>query len=189
VIRAAALLALCAACGSTASRPRSSPPPRSPTPTLDCQRAGGDDAARDRCVGFVLDQFFMSALFRPYGDPLLAFYVGRVGRRIAAHAGRPDLDFHFRVLSDPEPQGYAILGGFVYVTTGALGRLRSEAELAALLAHEVAHVALDHGDELLEIDGGDLFSDPAAARRRLAHERDDEIQADERAVALQVAAR
>ena len=83
MIRAAGALMLLAACGSTAP-PHRSAPPRSPTPTLDCQQAGRDEAARDRCVGFVLDQFFMSALFRPYGDPLLAFYVGRIGRRGAS---------------------------------------------------------------------------------------------------------
>jgi predicted Zn-dependent protease len=92
------------------------------------------------------------------------------------------------VLDDPDPQGHALLGGYVYVTTGAIARLGSEAELAALLAHEVAHVALDHGDGLLEIDDDLVLSDPGAVRRRLAHARDDESEADERAVALLVAA-
>lgn len=180
------LLALSAGCASGAAAP---PAARRPaTPAVDCQRASDDPDSLDRCLGYVLDRFFMEAVFHLHDDRALAAYVDRVGRRVAAHCGRPDLDFRFRVLADPEAQGYAVLGGFVYVTTGALARLRSEAELAALLAHEVAHVALDHGDTLLEIDGGGVLSDPGAARRRLAHERDDEIQADERAVALLVAA-
>ena len=180
-------LLLAAACASGQPRAR----PRAPAPPpgkADCDRAEGDRIARNRCLGFVLDQIVMSAVFRPYPDRRLAAYVTRVGRRVAAHAGRPDLAFRFRVLASPDPQGYALLGGFVYVTSGALARLGSEAELAALLAHEVAHVALDHGDDLLEIDSDAPLSDPGAVRRQLAHERDDEIQADERAVALLVAA-
>ena len=183
--RAAWLLALTAGCAARAAPPSA---PHRPAPAVDCRRASDDPDALDRCLGAVLDQFFMQAVFHLHGDRALAAYIDRVGRRVAAHAGRPDLDFRFRVLDDPAAQGYAVLGGFVYVTTGALARLRSEAELAALLAHEVGHVALDHGDALLEIDDDSGLGDPGAARRRLAHERDDEIQADERAIALLIAA-
>lgn len=175
------LAALLAACGGAA--------PARPAPArLDCRQQPTDPSARDRCIGLVLDEVLTTAVFHLDRHRALAAYVAQVGARVAAHAGRSDLRFTFRVLDDPEPQGHALLGGYVYVTTGALARLGSEAELAALLAHEVAHVSLDHGDGLLEIDDDLVLSDPGAVRRRLAHARDDEIEADERAVALLVAA-
>jgi len=175
-------VALVAACGGAPAARPAAPAP------LDCSEEPQDPSARDRCIGFALDQVMTSVVFHLHGDRALAAYVDRVGARIAAHAGRPDLRFRFRVIDDPEPQGHSLLGGYIYVTTGALARLRSEAELAALLAHEVAHAALDHGDGLLEIDDDLVLSDPGAIRRRLAHARDDEIEADERAVSLLVAA-
>jgi len=182
-VRSFVVTVLFAACGG-ASAPRPAPPPSA----LDCQEELHDPSARDRCIGYALDQVMTSAVFHLYKGPRLTAYVGQVGARVAAHAGRPDLCFTFRVLDDPDPQGHALLGGYVYVTTGAIARLGSEAQLAALLAHEVAHVALDHGDGLLEIDDDLVLSDPGAVRRRLAHARDDEIEADERAVSLLVAA-
>jgi hypothetical protein len=165
---------LAAGCASRAPAAAAAP--------VDCKGSG--TSARDRCIGWALDAILTSVVFRLYDDPALTGYVDQVGQRIAAHAGRPDLRFAFRVLDDPEPQGLALLGGFVYVTRGALAQLRSEAELAALLAHEIAHVALDHGDDLLEVSQESALSDPGSIRRRLGHERDDEIQADERAVGL-----
>ncbi len=179
-MRALLVAVFLAACGG-AGTPR-------PAQPIDCREEPRDPSARDRCIGFALDQVFTTAVFHLHRDRALAAYVTRIGARVAAHAGRSDLRFTFRVLDDPDPQGHALIGGYIYVTTGALARLGSEAELAALLAHEVAHVALDHGDGLLEIDDDLVLSDPGAVRRRLAHARDDEMEADERAVSLLLAA-
>lgn len=182
-MRAAWAVLLLAACCA-----RAAPPPAPPPAPLACQERPADPVARNRCVGWALDQILMVIVFRPHGDRELAAYVDQVGHQVAAHAGRPDLGFTFRLVDDPEPQSYGLLGGYVYLTTGALARLGSEAELAALLAHEVAHVALDHGDDFFEKDHDALLSDAGAIRRALAHQRDDEAQADERAVSLLIAA-
>jgi predicted Zn-dependent protease len=153
----------------------------------ECARAERPGAV-DRCAGWVLDRLLLASSLRAYDDRALTRYVAAVGRRVAARAGRADLRWTFRGIDDPEPQGWSLIGGFVYVTRGALARLGSEAELAALLAHEIAHVAADHGDDLFAgRDAGEL-ADAGALRRRRAHQRDDEAQADERSAALVAAA-
>lgn len=80
-----------------------------------------------------------------YDDPELASYVERVGADLAAKSERPDLDWHFRVLDDPVINAFALPGGYVYVTRGILGHMGSEAELAAVLGHEIGHVTARHG--------------------------------------------
>lgn len=71
-------------------------------------------------------------------------YVDNVGSRIAVYSERPDLDYQFRILDAFVVNALALPGGYVYVTRGLLERLDSEAELAGVLAHEVAHVAAYH---------------------------------------------
>lgn len=63
----------------------------------------------------------------------------------APEAKRTLTGYHFSVLVGDEVQAVSAPGGFVFVTEGAVRRARDEDELAALLAHEVAHVSLGHG--------------------------------------------
>jgi predicted Zn-dependent protease len=70
----------------------------------------------------------------------LSEYVSAVGAKIAAASDRPDLQWRFTVLDSPEPNAFATRGGYVYITRGMLATLGSESELAAVLAHEVAHI-------------------------------------------------
>jgi predicted Zn-dependent protease len=71
-------------------------------------------------------------------------YVSAVGARVAARSERPGLAWRFRVLDEPSVNAFALPGGFVYVTRGLLAHLNSEAELAVVLGHEIAHVAARH---------------------------------------------
>ena len=80
-----------------------------------------------------------------YDDPELAAYVERVGQDLAAKSERPDLPWTFRVLDDPVINAFALPGGYIYVTRGILGHMGSEAELAAVLGHEIGHVTARHG--------------------------------------------
>ena len=80
-------------------------------------------------------------------NPVLVDYVNEVGNRVAEHSQRPGLDYTFRILDDPVVNAFSYPGGFVYITSGALCALEDEAQLASLLGHEVAHVALYHGAE------------------------------------------
>jgi predicted Zn-dependent protease len=80
-----------------------------------------------------------------YADEALQSYVNRVGQKLAAHSHRPNLSYHFTVLDSTEINAFALPGGYVYITRGILAYLNSEAELAAVLGHEIGHVTARHG--------------------------------------------
>jgi predicted Zn-dependent protease len=74
----------------------------------------------------------------------LTRYVSMVGETVARKSDRPDLAYHFAVLDTDIINAFSCPGGYVFVTRGTLASIRSEAELAAVLAHEVCHVAKKH---------------------------------------------
>lgn len=78
-------------------------------------------------------------------DPQLQAYVNRIGKGLAAKSHRPDLNWHFTVVDSPEVNAFALPGGYVYITRGIMAYLNSEAELAGVLGHEIAHVTARHG--------------------------------------------
>lgn len=84
-----------------------------------------------------------------YEDPELAAAVRRVGQRLAAVSERPDLPWSFEVVDDPTVNAFALPGGFIYVTRGILAHFNSEAELAAVIGHEIGHVTARHSVEQL----------------------------------------
>jgi predicted Zn-dependent protease len=71
-------------------------------------------------------------------------YVNQVGQWLALQTERADLAWHFAVLDDAEFNAFAAPGGYVFITRGLLQSMRSEAELAGVLAHEIAHVVRKH---------------------------------------------
>jgi len=77
-------------------------------------------------------------------DPEAQSYVNRVGLSIAAVSERPALGWKFGIVGTDSVNAFAVPGGWVLVTLGLYQRLESEAELAAALAHEIAHVAARH---------------------------------------------
>jgi predicted Zn-dependent protease len=79
-----------------------------------------------------------------YADEELQSYVTEVGRRIGAVSHRPDLEYTFTVLDSEDVNAFALPGGFVYITRGIMAYLNSEAELVAVLGHEVGHVTARH---------------------------------------------
>ncbi len=129
-----------------------------------------------------------------YPDPKLQEYVSRIGQKLAAGSERPDLAWTFRVVDDPVVNAFALPGGHVYVTRGLMTHLTSEAQLAAVLGHEIGHVTARHAVTQLSkariarigLIAGSILS-PAlagfAARGLdvlfLKYSRDDERQADD----------
>jgi hypothetical protein len=80
------------------------------------------------------------ALVRKIGAALV-----RISDRVRpVHGG-----YHFAVLDDPNPNGISGPGGFVFVTKGAMVLARTEDEVAAIVAHEIAHVSLRHGEAVM----------------------------------------
>jgi len=79
-------------------------------------------------------------------DPELTRYVQSVGNRLARQAARADaFDFEFSVLNNSSPNAWALPGGKIVVNRGLLTALDSEAELAAVMAHEIVHADAAHG--------------------------------------------
>ena len=79
-----------------------------------------------------------------YDNQALQQYVNEVGQRLAKNGHRPNLQYSFLVVDSPEINAFALPGGYVYITRGILAYLNSEAELAAVLGHELGHVTARH---------------------------------------------
>jgi beta-barrel assembly-enhancing protease len=83
-------------------------------------------------------------------DPELTAYVQSVGNKLAAVSDRPELPYEFVVLNDSIPNAWAMPGGKIAFNRGLLYELNSEAELAAVLSHEIVHAAARHGAKSME---------------------------------------
>jgi predicted Zn-dependent protease len=100
--------------------------------TVDEEKVG-DEAAESvaRTVGFLDDEDIQA-------------YVQDIGERLARNSPRREIRYRFHVVEMIEPNAFALPGGHIYVSRGLLALVNSEEELANVLAHEVAHVALQH---------------------------------------------
>lgn len=80
-------------------------------------------------------------------DPFLTAYVNKVGKRLAAsqEAQGSGFPFSFEVVGDPSINAFALPGGPMFINTGLLKAVDSEAELAGVMGHEMSHVILRHG--------------------------------------------
>ncbi|MEY2854362.1 MAG: hypothetical protein RL030_1494, partial [Pseudomonadota bacterium] len=83
-------------------------------------------------------------LYGVYEDQAVQDYVNAVGQRVARASDQPDLAWKFTVVDDESINAFTTGGGYVYVFRGLLAYLNSEAELAAVLGHELAHVTANH---------------------------------------------
>ena len=80
-----------------------------------------------------------------YGvDPELTLYVNSVGQKLARVSDRPDLPYEFVVLNNGVPNAWALPGGKIAINRGLLTLLEDEAQLAAVLGHEIVHAAARH---------------------------------------------
>jgi predicted Zn-dependent protease len=78
-------------------------------------------------------------------QPALQAYVDKVGQRLARQSPRADLAWYFAVIDSAGVNAFSVPGGHVYLTRGMLLYLNSEAELAAVIGHEIGHVTAHHG--------------------------------------------
>jgi len=79
-----------------------------------------------------------------YDDPDLERYLERVVRNLQPADPRPDFSFRVNVIKDPHLNAFVFPDGAIYVNTGMLARIENEAQLATILAHEMAHVLRRH---------------------------------------------
>src|SRR5690606_31603400 len=87
-------------------------------------------------------------------DPALQHYVNRLGRWLAQHSERPNLPWKFGVIETDDVNAFSTPGGYVLISRGLFDRMRNEAELAGVLAHEIAHVVDKHHIKALQNDKG-----------------------------------
>jgi predicted Zn-dependent protease len=80
-------------------------------------------------------------------DPDINSYINRLGQKIARYSDA-EVPFTIKVIDSPSLRVFALPGGFLYVDKGLIMEVDSEAELAGLMAHEIAHVAARHATRL-----------------------------------------
>jgi hypothetical protein len=127
----------------------------------------------ERCAGWLAERDLVAGQLDVYDDPRLRDYVQRITDKLAKGA---HLVHGPRVVIADHGGTYAAFGGHIVIGRMAIERLGSEAELAAIVAHELVHVEGHHASM-------SLFG-PDADAQWLAARRDAEAVADERAVAL-----
>jgi predicted Zn-dependent protease len=79
-----------------------------------------------------------------YTEEKLVAYVNRVGQKLAAVSHRPELEYTFTIIDSQDVNAYALPGGYVYITRGLMTYLTTEAQLAAVLGHEIGHITARH---------------------------------------------
>jgi predicted Zn-dependent protease len=98
--------------------------------------------------------------FGVFQDKDVTKYVTLVGTVMAHATTRPDLNWEFIVLDTDGVNAFASPGGIVHITRGALGLIKSEAELAGVLAHEISHITRKHTVKAIQKNKGfELASD------------------------------
>lgn len=100
--------------------------------------------ATERTVGESLALESMQRFGKPVPNEALQKYVNLVGNAVAKNSRRSTIPYQFVVLDSPVRNAFAAPGGMVFVSRGLLDVVENEAELAAVLAHEVGHVAEKH---------------------------------------------
>lgn len=82
-----------------------------------------------------------------YEDPVLLNYVREVGAKVTKNTERSDVQYKFYIIDSPVVNAFALPGGYIYVSRGLLALANSEAELAAVMAHETGHITGRHSAE------------------------------------------
>jgi len=132
-------------------------------------------------------------------DPLMTERVSEVGRKIASVSDRKEVEYAFRVIDKDDVNAFALPGGYVFVFKGLVDKVSSDDELAAVIAHEIAHVVARHsikrlqgsvGYDILRIlmaitgagsgDAGRI--DSAFGQLIMSYSREDEALADKMAI-------
>ncbi len=83
-------------------------------------------------------------------DPQLTSWINGIGQRLAQVSERPHIPYVFQVVEDPAINAFATMGGYVYITTGAIAAAQTEDQVAGVLAHEIAHITSRHGVKQLQ---------------------------------------
>ena len=133
--------------------------------------------------------------------PKMTYYLNLITTTIAQRSDRPDIPYHVAILATDDVNAYACPGGYIFVTRGVLSMVRDEAELAAVLAHEISHVTERHivnalrNSKLMQVGtevAADAFKTPGPLLDQMTNfatdalfeglNKSDEYESDEKAV-------
>ena len=100
--------------------------------------------SEEKALGGAIATQVFSRFGGSYNNKSLLQYVNLVGNSVAMFSDRSNIPYHFAILNNPEPNAFAAPGGYVFITTGLLRKIKNEAELAGVLGHEIAHISQKH---------------------------------------------
>lgn len=111
-------------------------------------RKGFDDLTpvEEYYIGRAVSATILSQ-YEVYTDPKANTYLNTVGQVLTLSSSLPETfsGYHFTLIESDEINAFAAPGGFIFVTSGLYNSLENEEQLAGVLAHEIAHVSLQHG--------------------------------------------
>ena len=192
----AALLVLLAACSSFMGAPGVAV---SHTEGQGAPVVASPDDNEDDAIGAREHPRIIASYGGIYSDRQAEIMLARIVGRLLAAADRPNQKFTVTILDTSEVNAFALPGGYVYVTRGILALASDTSELAAVLAHEIAHVTLRHArartnraktDEIVDkvitgVFGGNAETDQSSNRAKLsfaAFNQQQELAADKEGI-------
>lgn len=178
-------------------------------PTVRVSETGGQNApvvaargeSEDDAIGAREHPRIIASYGGVYSDRQAEIVIARIVGRLLAAADQPNAQFTVTILDTADVNAFALPGGYVYVTRGILALASDTSELAAVLAHEIAHVTLRHArartnrvrtSEIVDkvvsgVFGADVETDQSSNRARLslaAFSQQQELQADKEGITI-----
>jgi predicted Zn-dependent protease len=101
-------------------------------------------------IGEQINDMLLQRQYDLYQNSAVNQYVDQVGQRLVEASDRRDIPYTFQIVRSEEINAFAIPGGYIYVTTGLLQAVDNEAQLASVVAHEIAHVNERHSVQALK---------------------------------------
>ncbi|MBV6622835.1 MAG: M48 family metalloprotease [Rivularia sp. (in: Bacteria)] len=95
-------------------------------------------------LGKQINQQLLKSDIKLYRNSQINNYIQRIGNRLEAHNTRKKIPYKFQVVKDDSINAFATAGGYVYINTGLIKAADNEAELASVVAHEIAHIEGRH---------------------------------------------
>ncbi|MEG4801766.1 M48 family metallopeptidase [Microcoleus sp. ARI1-B5] len=143
-------------------------------------------------VGRQINQQLANSEFKIDRDRATTVYINRIGQRLAEQSDRPNIPYTFQVIDDDNINAFATMGGFVYVNKGLMAAADNEAQLASVIAHEIAHISARHSIKQMRqmaiasgvasaagLDGSKAVQIGVELALRRPHSRQAEYEADQ----------
>ena len=143
-------------------------------------------------LGKQINQQLVSQEIKLYRNEEINRYVEQIGQQLAKVSERTEIPYTFQVVENQSVNAFATMGGFVYVNTGLLQEADNEAELAGVMAHEIAHIVARHSiNQMREMAIANGVAAVAGLDRNIAiqlgvelalrrpNSRQDELEADQ----------